>query len=117
MKKVLRAFLAVFGLALALSSLSAMVGPLVDASAQITPIDEEPDDAPGLGSIVGSPEAGPKPEDPGDRGGYAQLGLALVLLAGVGFIGSRVVREARRTTLQPAPDFDVEATRPDGQGL
>lgn len=117
MNKFLRVLLAVFSLALALSSISAMVGPLVDVSAQITPIDEEPDDAPGLGSIVGSPEAGPKPEDPGDRGGYAQLGLAVVLLAGVAFIASRVVREARRTKSQQAPDFDVEATQSDGRVL
>lgn len=117
MNKFARIFVAVLSLALALTSVSALVGPLVDASAQITPIDEEPDDAPGLGSIVGSPEAGPKPEDPGDRGGYAQLGLAVVILAGIGFIASRVVREARRAKMQPAPDFDVETTRSDSQPL
>lgn len=65
------------------------------ADAQVTPLDEEPDDAPGLGSIVGSPDAGPDPEDAGDRGGYAQLGLAVILLFGVAFIATRIVREAR----------------------
>jgi hypothetical protein len=64
--------------------------------AQVTPIDDEPEDAPGLGSIIGTPDAGPKPDDPGDRGGYAQLGLAVVLAGGIAFIGSRVVRESRR---------------------
>lgn len=66
-------------------------------SAQITPLDDEPDvDAPGLGNIVGSPEAGPDPEDAGDRGGWAQLTLAGVIVAGVAFIASRIVRESRR---------------------
>jgi len=74
------------------------------AAAQVTPLEDEPDDAPGLGSIVGSPEAGPKPEDAGDRGGYAQLGLALVLVGAVGFIGLRIVRETRGRDNTPTRD-------------
>lgn len=67
-------------------------------AAQITPLDDDPEpDAPGLGNIVGSPEAGPEPEDAGDRGGWAQLALAVVLAGGVAFIGSRIVRGSRRT--------------------
>lgn len=66
------------------------------AGAQLTPIDEEPGiEAPGLGDIVGSPEAGPEPEDAGDRGGWAQLSLAGLLVAAVLFIGSRIRKEAR----------------------
>ena len=68
------------------------------AAAQVTPIGDEPGtDAPGLGNITGSPEAGPKPEDAGDRGGWAQLGLAGVIAGAVLFIGSRIVSESRRS--------------------
>jgi hypothetical protein len=69
---------------------------MAGVGAQVTPIDDDSEDAPGLGSIIGTPDAGPKPEDPGDRGGYAQLGLAVVLAGGIAFIGSRIVRESRR---------------------
>lgn len=98
---VVRRLAAVFVLTLA------MVAPIVvagfDAAAaasvaspgQIEPLDEvETEDPPGLGSIIGSPEAGPKPEDPGDRGGWAQLFLAVVVFGGVGFILTRVFRAA-----------------------
>ena len=82
-----------------LSGFLAFAAPTIflheSVSAQVTPLDEEVDDAPGLGSITGSPEAGPDPEDAGDRGGFAQLGVAIVLLSGIGFIASRVVRGAR----------------------
>lgn len=64
-------------------------------SAQVTPLDDEVNDAPGLGSITGTPDPGPAPEDAGDRGGIAQLGFAVVLLGGVAFIVSRVVKGAR----------------------
>jgi len=82
------------------------------AAAQITPIDDEPGtEAPGLGNIIGSPEAGPDPEDPGDRGGWAQLALAGILAGAVLFIGSRILAESRRgrevTTTSadpPSPD-------------
>ena len=63
--------------------------------AQVTPLEEESEEAPGLGVIVGTPEAGPEPEDAGDRGGFAQLGLAIVLFVAIGFIASRVVKGAR----------------------
>ncbi len=69
--------------------------PAAPASAQIEPLDEvEREDPPGLGSIIGSPEAGPKPEDAGDRGGWAQLVLAVAVFGGVGFILTRVFRAA-----------------------
>ncbi len=67
------------------------------AAAQVTPLGEEQaDDPPGLGSIIGSPEAGPKPEDAGDRGGWAQLFLAVVLFGGVGFLLTRIFGAAAR---------------------
>jgi len=55
-------------------------------------------------TIVGCPDAGPKPENPGDRGGYAQLLTLLVLAGGVGFIGIKVglaVRDGDRRTVDP----------------
>ena len=71
---------------------------LIDpAHAQVTPIDEEePDDTPGLGRITGTPDAGPSPEDAGDRGGTAQLALALVIFGGLAFIAWRIRAEVSR---------------------
>lgn len=66
--------------------------------------DDIPDDC---RTIVGCPDAGPAPENPGDRGGYAQLLTLVVLVGGVGFIGWRIVRSARaNTTAARAPDPD-----------
>ncbi len=65
------------------------------AAAQVTDLEDEVDEAPGLGVITGTPDPGPAPEDPGDRGGFAQLGVAIVLLSGIAFIGSRVIQGAR----------------------
>lgn len=99
MKKILR-FLLLAAAATALGSFGSVAFDLMispsPSAAQITPIDEEPDDAPGLGSIIGTPDAGPEPEDAGDRGGYAQLGIAALMLFGVLFIGSRIVLSARQ---------------------
>lgn len=88
------------------------------ASAQLTPIDEEPGtEAPGLGDIVGSPEAGPAPEDAGDRGGWAQLSLAVLMAGAVLFIGSRIRKEARagRTTSRPPRDVLGPNASTDGE--
>ena len=72
------------------------------AGAQIEPLDEvETEDPPGLGSIIGSPEAGPKTEDAGDRGGWAQLVLAVAVFGGVGFILTRVFRAASASDPSP----------------
>jgi hypothetical protein len=46
-------------------------------------------------TIIGCAEAGPKPENPGDRGGYAQLLTLAFLAGGVGFIMTKVIRAAR----------------------
>ena len=60
------------------------------------------DDDPGrCRTIIGCAEAGPKPENPGDRGGYAQLLTLVVLFSGVGFIMTKVLRAARSS--QPGP--------------
>lgn len=66
------------------------------AGAQVTPLDDEPEEAPNLGRITGTPDPGPGPEDAGDRGGAAQLTLALVLFLGLVFIGFRIRAEVTR---------------------
>ncbi len=69
-----------------------MVEPVAAFSAQVT----DPDFLDDAGRIIGSPAAGPKPENPGDRGGYAQI-LTLAMMAGsVAFIGWRIARQVRR---------------------
>jgi hypothetical protein len=53
-------------------------------------------------TIIGCSDAGPKPEHPGDRGGYAQFLTLGMLILGVGFIGikvTRAVREGDKRTL------------------
>ena len=67
-----------------------------EVSAQVTPLEEDPEDAPGLGSITGSPDPGPKPDDAGERGGWAQLALAVVMLSALSFIGFQVFRQSQR---------------------
>jgi hypothetical protein len=55
-------------------------------------------------TIIGCADAGPKPENPGDRGGYAQLLTLAVLAGGVGFIAikiTRAVREGDRRNVSP----------------
>lgn len=54
------------------------------------------DDTPVISGSIPRPNSGVAPEDPGDRGGYLQLGLLAVLVGGIGFIGFRVVREGQR---------------------
>lgn len=66
-----------------------------DSLAQVTPLDEEGEDADGLGVIVGTPDPGPEPEDAGDRGGFAQLGLAIVLFFAIGLIARRIILATR----------------------
>lgn len=56
-------------------------------------------------TIVGCADAGPEPENPGDRGGWAQLMTLGVLVGAVAFIMTKVIRGARATqsTRQPTP--------------
>ncbi len=51
-----------------------------------------PDDA---GHSIGSPDAGPRPQQSGDRGGWAQLTILRVLTAAVSFIMWRIFHDAR----------------------
>ncbi len=68
-----------------------LIEPVSALGAQVT----DPDYLDDAGRIIGSPGAGPKPENPGDRGGYAQLLTLAVMVGGVGFIGWRVTRHLR----------------------
>ena len=65
-----------------------------DAGAEATtttlPVDS------GNRSVIPLPNSGKEPEDPGDRGGWAQLLLFGILLAGSGFIFGRVLWAARQ---------------------
>lgn len=54
---------------------------------------------PEAGRIIGSPEAGPKPEQSGDRGGWLQLVTLAAVAASVTLIMIRVLKAVR----QPQP--------------
>jgi hypothetical protein len=69
-----------------------LVLTLALAASPVAAQDEIPDQC---RTIVGCADAGPKPENPGDRGGYAQLLTLVVLAGGVGFIMTKVIRAAR----------------------
>ena len=77
------------------------------APAQDDPVDEDPADDPGYDlpdgarTIVGSPDPGPKPEDAGDRGGWAQLLLLGVMAGGVGVVAWRISRAVRAGPTPP----------------
>lgn len=88
----------VFGVLVAIVAISglAVVHEVAPATAQVTPLEDEPDEAPTLGRITGSPDPGPAPEDAGDRGGVIQLGLAVVLFGGLIFIAFRIRSEVKR---------------------
>ncbi len=84
-----------------MTALFVVSGPIVvtnpsPAAAQVTPLEDEPDEAPNLGRITGSPDPGPAPEDAGDRGGLIQLGLAVILFSGLVFIAFRIRSEVTR---------------------
>ena len=80
-----------------------MVNP-VPSAAQVTPLEDEPDVAPNLGRITGSPDPGPAPEDAGDRGGLIQLVLAIILFSGLLFIATRIRVEVQRNRLGAKPE-------------
>jgi hypothetical protein len=69
-----------------------LVLTLALAASPVAAQDELPDQC---RTIIGCADAGPKPENPGDRGGYAQLLTLVVLAGGVGFIMTKVIRAAR----------------------
>lgn len=59
----------------------------------------------GAGRIIGSPHAGPQPQQSGDRGGRLQLATLGALAAAVALIAWRVVRASRRARASvPNPD-------------
>lgn len=72
-----------------MSTSAALVGLVADLAQSSTDADYL-DDA---GRIIGSPSAGPKPDNPGDRGGYAQLLTAIVLFTALAFIAWNIRRE------------------------
>jgi len=100
---------ATFTLGAAMPHAAATAAP-VGAEAQ----DSGDDDAPRPGSndadgdipddaftIIGTPDAGPAPEDAGDRGGWAQFAVLGALVAGVGFVFWRIASSARAAQRQP----------------
>ena len=92
-------FLAIF----AIPGIAVVVNP-VPSAAQVTPLEDEPDVAPNLGRITGSPDPGPAPEDAGDRGGLIQLVLAIILFIGLLFIATRIRAEVQRNRLGAKPE-------------
>ena len=81
--------------------------PATASAVSSQPVGQDQDDVetgvpPDAGRIIGSPEAGPEPQQPGDRGGWAQLLTLGAISGGVGFIMWRIVH-ALRTTPTPGP--------------
>ncbi len=67
----------------------AWVGALADAGTALAQT-VDPDLLDDAGRIIGSPDAGPDPQNSGDRGGWAQLLTLAVMMAGVVFIAWRI---------------------------
>jgi hypothetical protein len=99
------ASIAVVVVAVALAAASFVTGLPAAAAAGTVPVaavHAQDDDIPDqCRTIVGCADAGPKPEHPGDRGGYAQFLTLGALAAGVGFILFRIGRAVR--TGPPTP--------------
>ena len=53
-------------------------------------------------TIIGCADAGPAPENPGDRGGYAQLLTFVALFGAIGFIAWRIIKQAKPNTVDAA---------------
>lgn len=64
-----------------------------DTGDDLRPVYEIPE---GADRIIGSPEAGPKPQHTGDRGGSLQFATLGAVAAAVAFIMWRITRAARR---------------------
>ena len=73
-----------------MSATMTLVSTVIELAQDSSDADYYYDDA---GRIIGSPAAGPKPENPGDRGGYAQLLTAFMIFTGLTFIAVRIWRE------------------------
>ena len=72
-----------------MSATMTLLSTVIELAQDSSDADYYYDDA---GRIIGSPAAGPKPENPGDRGGYAQLLTAFMIFAGLTFIAVRIWR-------------------------
>jgi hypothetical protein len=95
-----RRVLAATALALVLL-LGAAAAPAGAQDSGTSTVVDENDDVPTtlpeeLGNIVGSPDPGPEPEDAGDRGGWAQLGLLGALVLVVALVLRHLFRSANR---------------------
>ena len=66
-----------------------------DTGDDLRPVYEVP---PGADRIIGSPEAGPKPQQTGDRGGSLQFATLGAVAAAVAFIMWRIIRAARQSS-------------------
>lgn len=55
-------------------------------------------------TIIGCDDAGPKPQNPGDRGGWAQFMTLGAVVVGLAFIAANIVRTARRTKPRTCAD-------------
>ncbi len=88
-----RRFALVASITLAAISLAVLIEPAAAAGLAQSSDAEFIDDA---GRIIGSPHAGPDPEHPGDRGGYAQLMTFGIMVGGISFIVWRVTRQIRQ---------------------
>ena len=75
--------------------------PEIPAGDDLRPVPEIPA---GAGRIIGSPEAGPKPQQSGDRGGSLQFATMGAVAAAVAFIMWRIARAARRSSHHASVD-------------
>lgn len=55
-------------------------------------------------TIIGCDDPGPKPQNPGDRGGWAQFMTLGAVAIGLAFIAANIIRTARRTRLRTCAD-------------
>ena len=67
----------------------------VDTGDDLKPVYEIPE---GADRIIGSPDAGPKPQQSGDRGGSLQFVTLGAVAVAVAFIMWRIIRAARRSS-------------------
>ncbi|MEM9609423.1 MAG: hypothetical protein AAGA99_18505 [Actinomycetota bacterium] len=64
------------------------------AGASDTTLPEAPE---GVNSIIGpQPGQGVEPQESGDRGGAAQIAIFLLIIGGLGLMGTLVVRDMRK---------------------
>ena len=73
----------------------------IDTGDDLGPVPEVPA---GANRIIGSPEAGPKPQQSGDRGGSLQFATMGAVAAAVAFIMWRIARAARRSSHHASVD-------------